>query len=214
MRDITGLELTPKEFKDLLIELFDGTQFKRKVAIDKICEYWEEHGGIISNKDYVGVFKSACRMLEKEGISNKSYGVWTLKYAKKEVVKIESSLKAEKKQYMVEKEIGDGNNAIYLYYFKTYKEFALSKEEDIYACKIGRTDVDPIQRIYSQMGTCFPEKPHIALVIKCEDSVEMERAIHHILKCRKRQIIDSPGKEWFMTNPYEVEMIYNFIKEQ
>jgi hypothetical protein len=78
-------------------------------------------------------------------------------------------------------------------------------------CKIGRTDVEPIQRIMGQAGTCYPEFPHIALIIHCEDSSQLEMAFHSILKVRRKYIKSAPGKEWFMTSPQEIEDIYSLI---
>ena len=78
-------------------------------------------------------------------------------------------------------------------------------------CKIGRTDVEPIQRIMGQAGTCYPEIPHIALVIYCEDSFQLEMAFHSILKVQKKYIKSAPGKEWFMTSPRKIEDIYSLI---
>lgn len=211
MRDVLGLTLTPKEFKQLLIELFDGKQFSRKDAIDTICQYWKEQGGTVEEKDYSTVFKSACRMLKHEGLCNKGYGIWTLQYEKTDMEIVMAPAKEEMKKYVVDKEIGNGDNAVYLYYYDSYKELAMQKKEVYFACKIGRTDTDPIQRVYSQMGTCFPEKPHIALVIKCENSFELETALHAVLKFKHKQMSNSPGKEWFLTNPQEVEEIYYSI---
>ena len=80
-------------------------------------------------------------------------------------------------------------------------------------CKIGRTDVDPISRIISQAGTCYPELPHIALIINCDDSNLLEKTLHDILKLKKRWLSNSPGKEWFITSPEEVEQIYVSLTE-
>lgn len=212
MRDVSGLSLTPKEFKQLLIELFDGKQFKRKEAIDSICQYWKEQGGTVEEKDYVSVFKRACKMLENEGIYNKGYGVWVLKYKKETVEVFQASVNDNTKTYVIDKEIGNGDSAVYIYYYDSYKELAELRNEVYFACKIGRTDTDPIQRVYSQMGTCFPEKPHIALVINCENSLELETALHAVLKFKHKQMSNSPGKEWFLTNPQEVEEIYYSIQ--
>lgn len=211
MKNIQGLKLTPNEFKDLLIELYDGKQFERKSAIKTICNYWKNNGGIIEDKDYSTVFKKVCSLLKDKGLKNKGYGVWTLMYTKKEICNIEITMDESMESYNADKIIGEGDNSIYLYYYESYKELSYLRNSVYYACKIGRTDRDPLQRIYSQMGTCFPEKPHIALIIKCNNSVEIEKTIHSILKIRKKQMKDSPGKEWFLTNPEEVEEIYRNI---
>lgn len=124
MKDIQGLKLTPNEFKDLLIELFDGKQFERKNAVNTICDYWKNNGGIIEDKDYAAVFKKACSLLKDEGLKNKGYGVWTLAYSKKEICKIETTVDEVMETYTADKIIGEGDNSIYLYYYESYKELS------------------------------------------------------------------------------------------
>lgn len=113
--------------------------------------------------------------------------------------------------YEADKIIGVGNSSVYLYYYNTYKKYAEKCGEKIWECKIGRTDKDPLHRILGQSGTCFPEIPHIALIIKCQNSLYLEQAIHSILKIRGKWIEDAPGTEWYLTSPNEVESIYNLI---
>ena len=43
------------------------------------------------------------------------------------------------------------------------------KGRNQWECKIGRTEVDPLSRIFSQAGTCYPELPHVALIMYCDD---------------------------------------------
>ena len=100
---------------------------------------------------------------------------------------------------------------MYVYFYDVYKELALLQGKEIWPCKIGRTDVDPIGRIFSQTGTCYPELPHLALIINCEDSSILEKALHNILKIKNRWISDAPGKEWYYSSPEEIETLYNTI---
>lgn len=90
----TGLKLTPNVFKDLLIELYDGKQFTRQDAISNIIECFASKGGVVENKSYIASFKRATQLLQGQGIENKGYGVWALKYEKKTVEIVE-----EKKYY-------------------------------------------------------------------------------------------------------------------
>jgi hypothetical protein len=53
--------------------------------------------------------------------------------------------------------------------------------------------------------------PHLALIIHCNDSSLLEKALHSILKLQDKWIPDSPGKEWFITSPEEIEAIYNSV---
>ncbi|MCH3923261.1 GIY-YIG nuclease family protein [Limosilactobacillus sp.] len=104
-------------------------------------------------------------------------------------------------------------DAVYLYYYDKYKELAELKGQHVWECKIGRTETDPISRVLGQAGTCYPELPHIALILNCDNSSLMEKALHSILKVKGRWLSDSPGKEWFITSPEEVENLYLFMRQ-
>ena len=205
-----GVELTPNIFMELLILLFDGKQFKRTTAIEEVLKYHQDNGGILGKKEYISVFKHACLKLGNNGLSNIGYGTWRLNYEVHEVEIVEEKQK-ETAEYVADTTIGTGNNAVYVYYYDTYKKYAENRGQQIWECKIGRTDKDPLQRVLGQAGTCYPELPHIALVIKCENSLQLELALHSVLKIRNRWIENAPGTEWFYTSPEEVESIYQMI---
>ena len=163
-----GLELTPAIFEVLLIQFFDGKQFSRQDAIDKITSYHLENGGVLDKTSYVGVFKKTAQKLKDKGLENVGYGIWRLCYEANIVEEIVPKQKREQSDFQAEKEIGNGNSSLYVYYYDSYKELANLKGNNEWECKIGRTDVEPIGRILSQAGTCYPELPHIALIIYCE----------------------------------------------
>lgn len=210
MYEYFGVELTPAVMKELLIKLFDGKQFKRNDAVNKILDFHKQNGGIVSNKDYATVFKAATKWLKNSGLVNCGYGVWRLNYEKQEV-EIEEVSQLKNIDYTADEVIGTGDYSIYVYYYDIYKKYAELKNEKYFPCKIGRTDRDPIQRVLGQCGTCYPEIPHISLIINCEDSIKLESAIHSILKYQNKWMEDAPGSEWFITNPHEIKDIYNNI---
>ena len=146
-----GVELTPNIFSELLILLFDGKQFKRTTAIEVVTKRHYDGGGILSKKEYVSVFKKACQNLSSSGLSNIGYGTWRLNYKIPEVEVIEEKDRNIIK-YTVDKAIGSGDNSVYVYYYDTYKKLAESCGHSIWECKIGRTDKDPLQRIFGQVG--------------------------------------------------------------
>ena len=205
-----GVELTPNVFAELLILLFDGKQFKRATAIEEITKYHHDGGGFLGKREYVAVFKKACQNLSSSGLSNVGYGTWRLNYEIPEVEVIEEVVK-DTVEYTADKTIGSGDNSVYVYYYDTYKKYAETRGQSIWECKIGRTDKDPLQRIFGQAGTCYPELPHIALIIKCSNSLQLESALHNILKLRNRWIENAPGTEWFLTSPAEAELFYHMI---
>lgn len=206
-----GIELTPAIFSELLIQLFDGTQFSRQDAIDAIIKYHQENGGTLNKPSYVSAFKKATQNLKDTGIENVGYGIWKLNYQIDSTEVVVSQKTSSEISVHADLEIGSGNASVYVYYYDSYRELAIIKGSRSWECKIGRTDVDPIGRIVGQAGTCYPELPHIALIIYCDDSSLLEKALHNILKLKNRWLENSPGKEWYITSPNEIEEIYKSI---
>lgn len=207
----TNIELTPMVFAELLILLFDGKQFTRQDALDSITQYHRDHNGRLDKQSYVPAFKKATKILSDKGIQHDSYGVWRLNYKKKEVEFVKKETNLAEFSYEADIVLGEGKSAVYLYYYDSYKEKAKLSGKDVWECKIGRSETDPLQRVFSQAGTSFPEMPHIAIVMKCNNSNHLENAIHSILKTRNQWLESAPGTEWFLTSPDEIELIYKMI---
>ena len=210
----SGMKLIPTVFKELLVLLFDGKQFTRQTAIKKVSDYHLEHGGIIEEgRDTVGVFKKATRYLQETdaGLVNKGFGTWELHYQVQDTTDVVEDIKTEPIAYTVDETLGTGSNAVYVYYYDVYKQLAENSGNVEWPCKIGRTDRDPIQRIIGQAGTCYPELPHIALIIYCDDSSALEAALHSILKYQGKWLKNAPGTEWFLTSPQEIKDYYSTL---
>ena len=108
------------------------------------------------------------------------------------------------------KVIGRGSESVYLYYFPTYRQYSeLFLGEPHWPCNIGRTIGDVKDRVSKQIGDQLPEKPKIALIIRTDDCEALENKIHEKLKWDNLE--DAIGKEWFLTNPAEVEGIVKSI---
>lgn len=208
-----GIELTPAVFKDLLIQFFDGKQFSHQEAVDEIQKYHLENGGLLTKATYLATFKKAAQQLKDAGIENVGYGIWRLRYNTQKFDVTPIPAKSNDFVFSSDKIIGSGTKSVYVYYYDAYKNLSTLQGKSSWECKIGRTDVDPISRIISQAGTCYPELPHIALIINCDDSNLLEKTLHDILKLKKRWLSNSPGKEWFITSPEEVEQIYVSLTE-
>ena len=205
-----GLRLVPQIFADILLELFDGKQFNRQIAIAQVTQYFKENGGELGKLEYVSTFKAATRHLRGKGLENRGQGIWSLAY--KEEVKIEAIVSQPKQPEVIfDSEVGQGSASVYVYYYDIYQKDAIQNKKSMWPCKIGRTDKTPMERILSQAGTAYPELPHNALLIHCEDSAKLESAIHSILKLRGRWLENAPGTEWFLTSPEEVKEIYQFL---
>ena len=215
------VELTPEIFAELMILLYSNKIFERQKCIDCIVEYHLSNGGICNHKSYTSQFKKACERLRKKGfnLQNIGYSKWNLlnpdnmqyqNYWNKDI--IDNKIVNENLENIETKEIGVGDQIVYVYYYPVYRKYAILNGKSDWECKIGMTTKNLWDRIYSQAATSFPEEPFIALIIKCDDAHAIELILHKILKNKKKWIEIAPGKEWFLTNPEEIETIYNNIK--
>lgn len=206
-----GVELTQGVFADLLVLLFDGKQFNRQTAINVVTKYHREHGGILTKPSYESTFKKATKHLSDKGIRNVGYGVWRLQHEKSTVEMVAREEPATERP-SADREIGKGAVSVYVFYYDSYKKLAEIAGKTTWPCKIGRTDRDPVTRAFGQSGTSYPEFPHIALIINCDDSAVLEKALHSVLQLQGKWIDNAPGKEWFDTSPEEVEALYRSLK--
>lgn len=206
-----GIDLTGKSFGKILIQEMKGKKFTRQDAINIVKKYHLDNGGICERKSYVATFKASTRIYNE--IVNISYGYWQIVDGDKPVQVVIKTPKENTISYMQDKVIGEGKDIVYVYYYDGYKELYSLKKSDIYPCKVGMSSKrEPLQRIIEQATSTLPEKPHIGLIIKCDDSKTLESALHNVLRLRGRQINDSVGTEWFLTTPNEIEEIFYLIK--
>ena len=111
--------------------------------------------------------------------------------------------------------IGEGDEFVYLFYFRPYKQYAESEDLNYWQCNIGHTQDNPEDRVASQIGGQLPEKPTLSLVMQTNDCKTLEKLIHDELKRRGRHLdpksgADVVGVEWFSTNPAEVKGIFMY----
>lgn len=212
-----GLPITPSITESLTIELTNGQIVKRDDLVKRILEHHISNGGMRPEaQDFSRSVKKALEKLQQKGhASNKSYGFWAI-HKNDAPVQIEEAtseiIKAE--DLPTHAIYGQGEFAVYCYYFPTYKMLAEAQGKNRWPCKIGRTDRDPLLRILSQSSTALPETPFIEFVVKTQNSNLLETAIHSILQIRGQHLINSPGTEWFETNPDEVLGIIKYLKEE
>ena len=109
-----------------------------------------------------------------------------------------------------ERVFGTGENWVYCYYLTIQKKQGASQ----FPWTIGRTSGGTIKSIRKyierQARKAIVDPPKIPLLFRTNECVDLEGAIHRILRLRDQQI-DAPGDELFMTNPEEVLEIYDFI---
>jgi len=98
--------------------------------------------------------------------------------------------------------VGAGSAAVYAYGYDCCPD----------RLKIGSTETDTVQRIYSQRNESTPDKPVLQLGIKTDQCRVLERAIQSVWRMRGRKI-EGGGDEWFKVSREEILSIYEFIKE-
>jgi hypothetical protein len=70
--------------------------------------------------------------------------------------------------------------------------------------------MDPLDRIVGQGAkTALSRHPVVGLVIRTEDAVALERALHASLRIVEKEVEGGLGTEWFFTSPACVEAWYN-----
>lgn len=212
--------LTPAIIEDLTIQLFIGRLVSRQVIIDEVIHH-EINGGLKANsQDITSSIKKALSNLKAKGfVENPTLGYWRIgKISLMNNLEIDLQIPVEENIIAVhsiaDKIIGSGSSTVYLYYLPMYRQKAEAENGNVWYCKIGKTDRDPLQRVLSQAATALPEKPHIALLFKTDLPSHLETAIHSILTLRGKKVDSSPGSEWFLTSPDEVEKIVLDIFEQ
>ncbi|MFQ3546503.1 GIY-YIG nuclease family protein [Halobacillus rhizosphaerae] len=214
-----NLPIMPSIIEILIIELFNGKTLKRDEIVNEVLDYHISNGGASPEvKDFPRSVKKALERMNVKGwATNKSYGYWEIKKEdspiNEEIVEDEEEDTKEDEKIPIKKIYGSGNSSVYLYYFDTYKNFALLKGHSTWPCKIGRTDRDVLIRILSQGSTALPEMPTIEYIIKTEDAPLLETMLHSVLEIKGNNIEDSPGSEWFDTNPEEVIEIVEFANK-
>lgn len=102
---------------------------------------------------------------------------------------------------------GKGEDWVYLYYFDREKAEAQDQGNEVWPCKIGRTEREPEKRIQEQIDE-DSDIPIIALLLRTDKPKVLERTIHGILTLRGVHLKHGQGKEWFLTSPNEVIDIY------
>lgn len=222
--DYINVPLTPKVAKPLILELFSGRTATNQTIFNEIKATHLARGGKEPKaQDNPRLLKPALKQLKKDGIAkNPSQGHWSFvdSESKNNEVNVLDTDFIQSQEIEIRKEIkedfnadlvlGKGASTVYLYYLPSYQE---RRESITWACKIGRSDKDPLKRIINQAATALPEKPKVAVIIKTNNSIVLEQAIHSILTYRNKKIETGMGKEWFDTNPEEFLKIVQFIEQ-
>jgi hypothetical protein len=216
-----GMKLIPSIAEKLIIDFWGSEKMRsRKDIINSTISEHRKRGGSMDNVDPIACMKKALSSLRKKNlIEKKVYGTYVLKPTatpdSQEAGQktVDDVIPEDAVQLTPDSMNGKGDGCVYVYYYPVYKAFAEFSREKRWRCKIGLSTIDASMRVNQQTGTSMPEKPVIALVLKTDKPSELEKALHSILSIRGHRSEDSPGQEWFLTNPEEVKGLYSFITD-
>ena len=202
--------LTPKIAQHLIQEIFVGQTVQKQEIMRVVDETHRERDGRPSRARFHHPVTMALSQMKRSGlVDNPSQGVWFILASRQDDESVDDeSVSSEEINLDSERTIGSGEASVYLYYFPAYKRLAELQGEDVWACKVGKSRYDAIDRVRSQTRTALPEYPKVGLVIKTDRLRLMETTIQNILKLQGKQKQDAPGTEWFITSPSEVEQVY------
>lgn len=205
-----GVPLTATIAGKLAVELFAGKVLERRVIGEGVLAAHLQRGGSAPRSDLGQVLRIALRELQAEGsATNVSTGHWQIgSPSSVPTPPITNSLPSEQTLPIGTlpsdvRQLGEGPEAVYLYFLPTYRVHAETNGRSTWPCKIGRTSGDPLLRIASQAATALPEPPHMAAVLWTQASLEWERAFHGVLAARGKRVLNALGVEWFDTSPSE-----------
>ena len=224
----SGMVLTPTLAKEIISELFAGKRVHRNEIIDSVTRIHSERGGEpTKHQTILGAIKKAGSTLKKEGLVEQSVigkGIWQVysdpissdvSESEKEIYSkpepIPKNLSDINRVIDDGKTIGDGDSYIYVYYYPMCRDFAEEHRQSVYPCKIGKTEDTPIERVRKQLNESTFQYPIIGLTIRTNDPETLEKAIQLKLELHGKNKKDTPGKEWFMTSPREIEQIYKSL---
>lgn len=214
-----GMPLTPAVIEELAVELFDGTTVRRARIITAVEMKHLERGGIRSKANLTSSVKKALTNLKVKGQAGSAMkGYWQIGKQPDFILPqacVEEEVAPNTQDgndIETDYEIGEGSESVYVYYLPVFKDQALQKGETSWACKIGRTDHDPLTRILAQASTALPEHPHVSVIFHTDNSRNWEVALHSILRVRGLHLNNSPGTEWFKTSPEEIVELISLIE--
>ena len=228
-----GAPLIPSIAEELILELFDGQNVKRKVLVDTVVQSHCERGGLPPGSVDWQCIKASLRNLKKRGLAqNAHYAHWQIgkmpessgespqktpervndKTDESPVANPDDTVSIASVESSSVMTLGSGSGVVYVYYYPRDKKFAESEGKSVWECKVGMTESDVDTRIKAQRTTAIYEEPEIGLEIRTDNPRCLERAIHAILELKGRKIdTDGGGNEWFFTSPNEVMIIQILI---
>jgi T5orf172 domain-containing protein len=196
----SGVPLTPTVFASLARELVQpGEAISRTDLVRLVGEEHERRGGLPARGVAMHAAKKALSQMVEDGEAvSVAYGYWRI---------VAPTDPASISEPIV---LGAGPESVYVYYFPAYRDQAAYLGRHEWPMKIGMTKGEVNPRIKDQSGTAMPEQPIVGMIYRTISATNAERMLHATLQERGRRIVDSPGKEWFVTSIDEVRSILDF----
>lgn len=229
--ELEGIPLTGRPARRFVLQLFERqAQWNRRQLAAEVERMHKQRGGIAGAQPPVTVVKKVLSELREEGVvRNVGKGIWRevgqgaapdaiLGDEPSYPTELASGAGAEEEEdeeeVTVVEYIGDGAESVYVYYNPNDRELATLKGMDCWECKIGRTQREVASRVIGQGAkTALSHPPIIGLVIRTDDAALVESALHASLRLSDRQVLDSPGAEWYFTSPAKVKEWYQAFGE-
>jgi hypothetical protein len=225
--DLQGIPLTGRPARRFVLQLFEQqAQWDRRQLAAEVERMHRQRGGIAGTQPPVTVVKKVLSELKEEGaVRNVGMGIWRKAgpgAGPDVVVQDEPAHLGEladdssgqldeedEEDVTVIEYIGTGAESVYVYYNPNDRELARLKGLDCWECKIGRTLGEVASRVIRQGAkTALSHPPIIGLVIRTDNAALLESALHASLRLSDRQVLDSPGAEWYFTSPGKVKEWY------
>ena len=199
-------------------------QWKRAELASEVERIHRMEGGLPGSQDATKVVKKGLQYLQADGFVESvpnALGFWRRMAleaggspARSEGQEMVDTPSEDEGELVAQETVGEGPEAVYLFYNPNEHELAQLKRRDVWECKIGCTQGDVIDRIVTQgTRTALSHTPVVGLVIRTTDAGALERALHVSLRLADQAVEDSPGTEWFYTSPSRVKAWYDFFKE-
>lgn len=218
-----GRRLTPRIMAEIARAVVHEQTFQRS-ALERTLEYHLARGGAPTNTDIKVLTSKAMSELVRAGLVVQAgkAGWWRWREGVNGHVELQGLADSNADWDVAAGEgidltnegpdDGEGSGRVYVYYFPSYKELALRKEEARWPVKIGMTaSSDSYFRVTQQQGTAMPEVPVIAYQRRTDVPYRLEQGLHSILYLRGLQLDNAPGAEWFLSNPEEIKEIVDWV---
>jgi hypothetical protein len=199
---------TPPNMRSWILQVLEDGPRERSellLAIDKLARL---EGFQASD---LLTLKKALSGLKRDGlVANVRKGWWVLPPSSQiPETKSPADLSWGRRSIAVLREIGLGDEYVYVLQFREDVAVARATNRPAWNCKIGRSKNAEQRLLNGGSSTYVAKAPEIGLMIRCDDAENVEKVIHYTLRKCQRHIKAAAGNEWFETSPDQVASFYS-----